>query len=124
MKNVKQIYKSNMTFVEKVYLCYGVKAYKKFSKKQYNSKEYIEKGGVTSLWKKENGSYEVIIGVRKYKDIHELKGLIVHELIHATDFIMDKNDFTDKEFRAYCNQVMYQTAMCFIDDIINSTRKD
>lgn len=35
MKNVVKIYDSTVTKVDKVYLCYGNKAYKKFSKKRY-----------------------------------------------------------------------------------------
>lgn len=121
-KNVIKIYNSNMTLVEKVYLCYGRKAYDKFCKKRYKTTEeqVIEKGGVTSLWDKHNGSYECVIGVLKLDNIIQLKGLIVHEITHATDFIMKYNDFTDMEFRAYSNQAMYQTAVEFIDKLLIS----
>lgn len=121
-KNVIKIYNSNMTLVEKVYLCYGRKAYDKFCKKRYKTTEeqVIEKGGITSLWDKHNGSYECVIGVLKVDNIIQLKGLIVHEITHATDFIMKYNDFTDMEFRAYSNQAMYQAAIEFIDKLLIS----
>jgi len=125
MKNVVRIYNSNMTLVEKVYLCYGRKAYDKFCKKRFKTQEsqIMTKGGVTSLWDKHNGSFECAIGVLKIDNVVQLKGLIVHEITHATDFIMRENDLTDMEFRAYCNQAMYQTAIEFIDKIVSKRRK-
>lgn len=125
MKNVCKVYTSTVTKVEKVYLCYGEKAYSRFSKKRYkNENEYIAKGGVATLYDRHNGSYEVCIGVKKWNDAVQLKGLIVHELSHAIDYIMRENDLTDTEYRAYAMQSIYQTAMCFIDDIIANRNKD
>lgn len=119
MKNVIEVYSSTVTKVEKVFVCYGHKTYRKFSKKRYKSNcEEIIKCGVSSLWDRHDGSYEVCIGVKKWNDIIQLKGLIVHELSHAIDYIMRENDLTDTEYRAYAMQSMYQIAMCFIDDII------
>ena len=129
MKNVIEVYSSTVTKVEKVFVCYGHKTYKKFSNKRYKSNsEEIIKGGVSSLWDRHDGSYEVCIGVKKWNDALQLKGLIVHELSHAIDYIMRENDLIDTEYRAYAMQSMYQTAMCFIDDIIakqntNKTKK-
>lgn len=125
MKNVCKVYSSTVTKVDKVYLCYGEKAYNRFSKKRYkNENEHIAKGGVAILYDRHNGSYEVCIGVKKLNDAVQLKGLIVHELSHAIDYIMRENDLTDTEYRAYAMQSMYQTAMCFIDDIIANSNKD
>lgn len=122
MKNVTNIYSSNMTFVEKVYLCYGEKAYKKFLKKRFKSFDTIDKGGVATVWDSKNGYYEIAIGVKSEYDIIQLKGLIVHEISHATDYIMKYNDFTDMEFRAYCNQAMYQKAIHVIDKIYSKVK--
>ena len=124
MKNVKKIYKSNMTFIETVYFCYGQKAYKNATEKINKCNEFkpIEKGGITELWKNNNGSYIVVIAVKKIKNIVQLKGLIVHEITHASDYIMRQNDFTDMEFRAYCNQAMYQSAIEWIDNKLASNR--
>ena len=125
MKNVIEVYSSTVTKVEKVFVCYGHKTYRKFSKKRYKSNcEEIIKGGVSSLWDRHDGSFEVCIGVKKWEDAIQLKGLIVHELSHAIDYIMRENDLTDTEYRAYAMQSMYQTAMCFIDDIIANRNKD
>lgn len=125
MKNVCKVYSSTVTKVEKVYLCYGQKAYNKFSKKRYKiENEYIAKGGVATLYDRHDGSYEVCIGVKKWDNIVQLKGLIVHELSHAMDYIMRENDLTDTEYRAYTMQSMYQIAVCFIDDIIANRNKD
>ena len=119
MKNVVKIYDSTVTKVEKVYLCYGHKAYKKFSEKRYDSKnDWIEKCGIAVLWDRHNGRYEVCIGIKKWNDPLELKGLIVHEMSHAIDYIMRENDLTDTEYRAYTMQSMYQIAISFIDDVI------
>lgn len=122
IKKVVKVYSSTTTKVDKVFLCYGQKVYRKFLKKRYKSEYYeITKGGVAVLWDRHNGSYEVCIGVKKWKDVIQLKGLIVHELSHAIDFIMRDNDLTDTEYRAYTMQSMYQTAMYFIDEIINTS---
>ena len=48
----------------------------------------------------------------------QLKGLIVHEMSHAIDYIMRENDLVDTEYRAYAMQSMYQIAISFIDDVI------
>ena len=59
MKNVVKIYDSTVTKIDKVYLCYGHKAYKKFSEKRYKAENVcIEKGGVAVLWDRHNGAYE------------------------------------------------------------------
>ena len=129
MKNVIEVYSSTVTKVEKVFVCYGHKTYRKFSEKRYKSNsEEIIKGGVSSLWDIHNGSFEVCIGVKKWKDPIQLKGLIVHELSHAIDYIMRENDLTDTEYKAYAMQSMYQNVIPFIDDIIskqntNKTKK-
>ena len=125
MKNVCKVYTSTVTKVYRVYLCYGEKVYSKFSKKIYMiENEKISKGGVTVLYDRHNGSHEVCIGAKKWENVIQLKGLIVHELSHAIDYIMRENDLTDTEYRAYAMQSMYQTAMCFIDDIIANRNKD
>ena len=119
MKNVIEVYSSTVTKVEKVFVCYGHKTYKKFSNKRYKSNnEVIEKGGVSSLWDRHDGSFEVCIGVKKWNDALQLKGLLVHELSHAIDYIMRENDLTDTEYKAYAMQSMYQNVIPFIDDII------
>ena len=115
-KNTILIYNSTVTKVDKVWFCYGNKAYKKFSKKRYKSKnESIEKGGVATLWDRHNGSFEVCIGVKKIDNPLKLKGLIVHELSHAIDYIMRENDLVDTEYKAYSMQSMYQITIDFID---------
>ena len=123
-KNTILIYESTVTKVDKVWLCYGSKTYKKFSEKIYKCfTEEITKGGVTTLWDRHNGSYEVCIGVKKWEDVIQLKGLIVHELSHAIDYIMRENDLTDTEYKAYAMQSMYQNVIPFIDDILNKNKK-
>ena len=125
MKNVIEVYSSTVTKIEKVWLCYGHKTYKKFTEKRYKClNDEILKSGVSTLWDRHDGSYEVCIGVKKWKDPIQLKGLIVHELSHAMDYIMRENDLTDTEYKAYAMQSMYQTAMCFIDDIIANSNKE
>ena len=119
MKNVVKIYDSTVTKVDKVYLCYGHKTYKKFSEKRYKAENAcIEKGAVAVLWDRHNGAYEVCIGIKKWNDPLQLKGLIVHEMSHAIDYIMRENDLVDTEYRAYAMQSMYQIAISFIDDVI------
>lgn len=125
MKNVIEVYSSTVTKVEKVFVCYGHKTYKKFSKKRYKSNsEEIIKGGVSSLWDRYDGSFEVCIGVKKCNDSLQLKGLIVHELSHAIDYIMRENDLIDTEYKAYSMQSMYQNVIPFIDEIIAKQNVD
>ena len=125
MKNVIEVYSSTVTKVEKVFVCYGHKTYRKFSKKRYKAdSEEIIKGGVSSLWDRHDGSFEVCIGVKKWNDSLQLKGLIVHELSHAIDYIMRENDLTDTEYKAYSMQSMYQNVIPFIDDIIANRNKE
>ena len=104
-----------------MYLCYGHKTYKKFSEKRYKSENAcIEKAAIAVLWDRHNGAYEVCIGIKKWNDPLQLKGLIVHEMSHAIDYIMRENDLVDTEYRAYTMQSMYQIAISFIDDVIIS----
>ena len=124
MKNVVKIYDSTVTKTKKVYLCYGHKAYKKFSEKRYKAENaYIEKGAVAVLWDRHNGAYEVCIGIKKWSNPLQIKGLIVHEMSHAIDYIMRENDLTDTEYRAYAMQSMYEIAISFIDDVIASKHR-
>lgn len=123
-KNVIEIYSSTVTKVDKVFLCYGHKTYKNFSKKRYKSKnDVIVKCGVTVLWDRNNGSYECCIGVKKFDNVIQLKGLIVHEITHAVDYIMRESDLSDMEYRAYTMQSMYQIAIESIDNIIAFKRE-
>ena len=129
MKNVIEVYSSTVTKVEKVFVCYGHKTYKKFTEKRYKClNDEILKSGVVTLWDRNDGSCEVCIGVKKWEDPAQIKGLIVHELSHAIDYIMRENDLTDTEYKAYAMQSMYQNVIPFIDDIIakqnaNKTKK-
>ena len=60
------------------------------------------------------------IGIKKWNNPLEIKGLIVREMSHAIDYIMRENDLVDTEYRAYTMQSMYQIAISFIDDVITS----
>ena len=85
---------------------------------------FLSPASIVNIYSSENdnGSYIVVIAVKKIKNIVQLKGLIVHEITHATDYIMRQNDFTDMEFRAYCNQAMYQSSIEWIDNKLASNR--
>ena len=54
----------------------------------------------------------------------QIKGLIVHEMSHAIDYIMRENDLVDMEYRAYAMQSMYQIAISFIDDIFENKQNE
>jgi len=124
LKKVIEVYSSTVTTVEKVFLCYGEKEYKKFTEKRYKCfTEEITKGGLATLWDRHDGSFEVCIGVKEWNDAIQLKGLVVHELTHAIDYVMRENDLTDMEYRAYAMQSMYQKSMYFIDKILAKQRK-
>ena len=101
----------------RITFCYGAKAYKKYIKENFNVDSEIEWCGRSAeLTNKEK--YEIVVGVRKYKDIYALKGLIVHELSHTVSQLMEHFNFNDDELRSYTLQYLYQEIMPFIDEIV------
>ena len=101
----------NMKFV----FCYGAKAYHNYIKAEFDEKDYIEQGGVCTAWK-HKGEFKIIIGVKKYKDVYVLKGLLIHELSHAVTMFFNEYNFNCDELRSYTLQWLYQTIMPSLDE--------
>lgn len=101
----------------RITFCYGAKAYTEYIKENFGVDSKIEWCGCsTELTNKEK--YEIVVGVRKYKDIYALKGLIVHELNHTVSQLMEYFNFNCDELRSYTLQHLYQEIMPFIDEIV------
>lgn len=100
----------------KITFCYGHKAYHKYVKKNLKAIEYINEGGVCTSWKGKD--FQIVVGVKKNKDIYALKALIVHELSHAVTQYFNEYGFKCDEQRSYTLQYLYQNIMPFIDEIV------
>lgn len=102
----------------KITFCYGMKAYNRYFKENFTVDNKIEWGGCsTEVTNKDK--YEIVIGVRKYKDVYALKGLIVHELSHAVSQLMEYFNFNCDELRSYTLQYLYQEIIPFVDQRIS-----
>ena len=63
--------------------------------------------------------HRIIIGIEPQKFcVYQVKGLIVHEIAHAVDFIMERHGFEGMEFRAYTQQHLYIEIMKYYDKYI------
>jgi hypothetical protein len=73
--------------------------------------------GMTTSMTHAKYGHRVIIGVdpKKY-DVYQVKGLIVHEIAHAVDYIMAEHGFEGMEFRAYLQQHLYIQIMKYYDE--------
>lgn len=101
----------------KIVFCYGAKAYRKYIKENFGIDSKIVWCGCSAeLTNKEK--YEIVVGVRKYKDIYALKALIVHELNHTVTQLMEYFNFNCDELRSYTLQYLYQEIMPLLDDIL------
>lgn len=111
----KTIFKSSFCHLNKVILCLGEEEFAKCCKKHSLQEYKIDKDGITIRVRKTGKRTICIIGL-KYEGISafDLTGILLHEIVHATDFIMEESDFTDKEMRAYITHDMYLKSILFI----------
>ena len=85
--------------------------------------DYISKGGIsTEISDDKKNIYEIVVGIKKHKNIYSLKGLLVHELSHAVTQLMKRFNFNCDEFRSYTLQWLYQEFIPTLDNIL--TRND
>ena len=117
MAKKKTIYKSTFTGLDRVVLCLTEKKYLDYCKKYNYTDAYITKAAVCTRLKKEGVRGFCIIGIKDPFGIShmDLLGLLVHEITHAVDFIMEEDGYTDMEMRAYMTQDMFLKAKIFID---------
>ena len=112
MKNtIELIHQATTT---KIAFCYGAKAYSKYIKAQFGIKEQIEWCGCSTELTNSD-KYEIVIGIKKYKDVYALKALLVHELSHTVSQLMEYYNFECDEFRSYTLQWLYQEIMPALD---------
>lgn len=113
----KTIYQSTFTGLDRVVLCLTKKEYIDYCSK-YNYKDaYMNKAGICTRLKKEGARGFCIIGIKDAFSLSyiDLMGLLVHEITHSVDFIMEEDTYTDMEVRAYMTQDMLIKAMMFIN---------
>ncbi len=118
MSNKNKI-KNTMEFVHqstgtRIVFCYGAKAYAEYIKAQFGVDEKIEWCGCSTELTKVD-EYAIVIGIRKYKDVYALKGLLVHELSRTVSQLMEYYNFKCDEFRGYTLQWLYQEIMPTLD---------
>lgn len=106
----------------KIVFCYGNKAYNKYIQLQFGIEERIAWSGC-SIELTNKDIYQIVIGVKKYKDIYALKALLVHELNHTVSQLMEYFGFDCDEFRSYTLQLLYQEIIPFLDNILNKKEK-
>jgi len=100
-----------------------------------NISKYIDKMAIGDIFKL-NGSdaktidmthskkgHRIIIGIEPQQYCtYQVKGLIVHEIAHTVDFIIERHGFEGYEFRAYLQQHLYIQIMKYYDkEFINES---
>ena len=119
MSKVKEL--THQATGTKITFCYGEKVYTKYVKKEFDYYEEIKADGVTTTFiNNKTDEFAIVVGVKKFKDIYALKGLVVHELSHVVSLLMKEFDFDCDEFRSYTLQWLYLEVMVFLDGLIGS----
>ena len=118
LKLRKTIYKSTFTGLDRVVLCLTEEEFIKYCNKYNCNDTYIIKAGICIRLKKEGCRGFCIIGIKDAFSISyiDLIGLLIHEITHAVDFIIEEDGYTDMEMRAYMTQDMLVKAMMFINE--------
>lgn len=117
MTNVNNVLEIDLqTTATRVAFCYGSKAYRKYMEEQFGLESEITASGHTQVVTNNNtGAFRLVIGVKKIKDIYELKGLVVHELNHVVTEWFNHFGFNCDELRSYTLQYLYQEIMVSLD---------
>jgi len=119
MTNVNNVLEIDLqTTATRVAFCYGSKAYRKYMEEQFGLEleSEITASGCTQVVTNNNtGAFRLVIGVKKIKDIYELKGLVVHELNHVVTEWFNHFGFNCDELRSYTLQYLYQEIMVSLD---------
>ena len=118
LKLRKTIYKSTFTGLDRVVLCLTEEELIKYCNKYNCNDAYINKAAICIRLKREGCRGFCIIGIKDAYSISyiDLIGLLIHEITHAVDFIMEEDGYTDMEMRAYMTQDMLVKAMMFINE--------
>jgi len=98
--------------------CYGEKAYIKHLKKYYGQDMQMESDATTCVLEHNSLGFSIVIGVKEFKNIYELKALIVHELSHTVSELMTHYAFSCDEFRSYTLQWLYVEIIPFLDKLL------
>lgn len=118
LKLRKTIYKSTFTGLDRVVLCLTEEELIKYCNKYNCNDAYINKAAICIRLKREGCRGFCIIGIKDAYSISyiDLVGLLIHEITHSVDFIMEEDGYTDMEMRAYMTQDMFVKAMMFINE--------
>lgn len=117
LKLRKTIYKSTFTGLDRVVLCLTEEELIKYCNKYNCNDAYINKAAICIRLKREGCRGFCIIGIKDAYSISyiDLVGLLIHEITHAVDFIIEEDGYTDMEMRAYMTQDMLAKAMIFVN---------
>ena len=99
-----------------VVFTYGKKSYAKYLKNHYNLDKELKHAGVTVELQSDR-LYDIVIGIRKCKNIDDLRHVMVHEISHVTTYIMNHYGIECDEFRAYLTQYLYKKGQDFIEKV-------
>ena len=77
-------------------------------------------GLATDLWNEKHGHIVMISVTSKSYDAYQMKGLIVHEIVHTVDFICRRHGIDDDEARAYLAQYLYVKIMKYYDKQVDN----
>ena len=118
LKLRKTIYKSTFTGLDRVVLCLTEEELIKYCNKYNCNDAYINKAAICIRLKREGCRGFCIIGIKDAFSISyiDLMGLLIHEITHAVDFIIEEDGYTDMEMRAYMTQDMLVKAIMFINE--------
>lgn len=112
-----RIFWSSFNQIDSVTLCLSEKLYKKECKK-FGYENRIIKDGVCTRFIQNGKRGECVIGIKTINiEYNKLIPLIVHEIVHAVDFIMEEDNIIDMEFRSYSIQDMLAKTLMYLDEI-------
>lgn len=109
--------KINLDFVpSKVFFFIGEDSHNKYiDDNKMGAEWHIKTDGLTTNCGGDNGHIVLISILNTNACVYEIKGLIVHEITHAVDFIMKEHGFVCDEMKAYLSQHLYIKIMKYYD---------
>lgn len=125
MKNVKLL-QPDIIHADIIFT-YGTKSYKKLMAVRYNNGEVMGKHPVTTVYDSyKDLPYTIVVSIKKlkhYRDEVSLRASLVHEISHATTYIMKRFNFDCDEFRSYTMEWLYDQISIFLNERIEKESK-
>jgi hypothetical protein len=95
----------------------GKERHDKYIRKMQIGDQYkMTSDAITTSMNHLKKGHRIIIGIEPQTYcVYQVKGLIIHEIAHAVDFIMEEHGFEGMEFRAYTQQYLYIEIIKYYD---------